>query len=143
MTAKEREQTVARLPPNELARFHEWFLDFDSSQRDQQITDDASHGRLDRLADLAVADHRAGRTKPPCNIRILGEESVRFLVTIDRDEDGIWVIECPSIPGCVSQGQTKEEALTNIEDAIKTCLEVRSERGMPLTVETRQVEVTA
>ncbi len=68
---------------------------------------------------------------------------MRFLVTIDRDEDGVWVVECPSIPGCVSQGATKEEALANVHDAIKTCLEVRAERGMPLTVETREVEVVA
>lgn len=66
-----------------------------------------------------------------------------FVVTIDRDEDGVWVVECPSIPGCVSQGATKEEALQNVRDAIKACLEVRAERGMPLTVETHQVEVVA
>ncbi len=68
---------------------------------------------------------------------------MKFLVTIDRDEDGVWVVECPAIPGCVSQGKTKEEAVTNIRDAIRLCLEVRAERGMPLTVETRQVEVSA
>lgn len=68
---------------------------------------------------------------------------MRFVVTIDRDEDGVWVAECPSIPGCVSQGATKEEALASVQDAIKACLEVRSERGMPLTVETHQVEVDA
>jgi predicted RNase H-like HicB family nuclease len=67
---------------------------------------------------------------------------MKFSVTINRDEDGVWVSECPSIPGCVSQGKTREEALKNIEDAIRLCLEVRAEQGMPLTVETRQVEVT-
>lgn len=67
---------------------------------------------------------------------------MKFSVTVSRDEDGVWVVECPSIPGCVSQGQTKEEALRNIEDAIRLCLEVRAEQGLPLTVETRQVEVT-
>jgi predicted RNase H-like HicB family nuclease len=66
-----------------------------------------------------------------------------FNVTIDRDEDGIWIAECPSIPGCVSQGETKDEALENIKDAIRLCLEVRAEQGLPLTVETRQVEVAA
>ncbi|MCI0348625.1 MAG: type II toxin-antitoxin system HicB family antitoxin [Acidobacteriales bacterium] len=66
---------------------------------------------------------------------------MKFAITIDRDEDGIWVVECPSIPGCVSQGQTKQEALKNIREAIELCLEVRAERGLPLTVETRQVEV--
>ncbi len=68
---------------------------------------------------------------------------MKFTVTLDRDEDGAWVVECPSIPGCVSQGATREEALENIKDAIAACLAVRSELGMPLTVETRQVEVIA
>lgn len=68
---------------------------------------------------------------------------MKFNVTIDRDEDGVWVVECPSIPGCVSQGATKTEALENIRDAIKLCLEVRAERGMPLTIESAQVEVSA
>ena len=67
---------------------------------------------------------------------------MKFSVTLDRDEDGVWLIECPAIPGCVSQGSTREEALSNIEDAIRACLQVRAEQGMPLTVETRQVEVT-
>jgi len=43
----------------------------------------------------------------------------------------------------VSQGQTREEALENVEDAIRQCLEVRAERGLPLTRETRLVEVVA
>ena len=67
---------------------------------------------------------------------------MRLSVTIERDEDGVWVVECPSIPGCVSQGATKDEALRNVQDAIRACLEVRAEQGLPLTVETRQVEVT-
>jgi predicted RNase H-like HicB family nuclease len=66
---------------------------------------------------------------------------MKLSVTIDRDEDGVWVVECPSIPGCVSQGKTKAQAIKNIEEAIALCLEVRAERGLPLTVETRQVEV--
>ena len=66
---------------------------------------------------------------------------MKFNVTIERDEDGIWIVECPSIPGCVTQGATREEGLENIREAIRLCLQVRAERGMPLTVETRQVEV--
>jgi predicted RNase H-like HicB family nuclease len=68
---------------------------------------------------------------------------MKFNVTLDRDEDGVWIVECPSIPGCVSQGRTRKEALTNIQDAIAACLQVRAERGMPLTIETHQVEVVA
>ena len=66
---------------------------------------------------------------------------MKFTVTIDRDETGVWVAECPAIPGCVSQGATKSAALNNIREAIELCLEVRAERGLPLTIETKQVEV--
>lgn len=68
---------------------------------------------------------------------------MKLTVSLDRDEDGVWIVECPSIPGCVSQGSTREEALDNIKEAIQLCLEVRAEQGLPLTVETRQVEVYA
>jgi len=66
---------------------------------------------------------------------------MKLSVTIDRDEDGIWVAECPSIPGCVSSGQKPNRGIENIKKAIALCLEVRAERGLPLTVETQQVEV--
>lgn len=66
---------------------------------------------------------------------------MKFLITVFRDEDGMFIAECPSIPGCVSQGKTEGEAEKNIQEAIKECLEVRSEKGMPLTVATRQIEV--
>ncbi len=64
-----------------------------------------------------------------------------FVVTINKDEDGVFVAECPSIPGCISQGQTEQEALENIREAIELCLEVRAERGMPLTIPTYEIEV--
>ena len=59
------------------------------------------------------------------------------------DEDGMYIAECPAIPGCVSQGKTEAEAQTNVQDAIKQCLEVRAEMGMPLTIFTCQAEVIA
>ena len=67
--------------------------------------------------------------------------AMKFMITLDRDEDGAWVAECPSIPGCVSQGESRHEAAENVREAIIACLEVRAERGMPLTIETRSVEV--
>ena len=67
---------------------------------------------------------------------------MKLATVLDRDEDGMWIAECPSIPGCVSQGKTREEALVNIKEAIALCLEVRAERGMPLTIETQQIEVS-
>jgi len=68
---------------------------------------------------------------------------MKFVVTVDRDEDGVWIAECPAIPGCVSQGDTRADAIANVREAIKLCLEVRAEKGIPLTVESCQVEVTA
>ncbi|MBI2930281.1 MAG: type II toxin-antitoxin system HicB family antitoxin [Planctomycetes bacterium] len=67
---------------------------------------------------------------------------MKLWVTIDRDETGMYIVECPAIPGCISQGKTRDEALQNIKDAILGCLEVRAERGMPLTIPTEEVEVT-
>ena len=55
---------------------------------------------------------------------------MKFVVTVERDEDGVYVVECPAIPGCVSQGETEREALGNVEAAIRQCLEVRAERDM-------------
>ena len=66
---------------------------------------------------------------------------MKFTVTFFQDEDGMFIAECPSIPGCVSQGKTQQEAEKNIQYSIKECLEVRAELGMPLTVATRQIEV--
>jgi len=66
---------------------------------------------------------------------------MKFLVTLDRDEGGMWVAECPALPGCVSRGGTADEAVENIREAIVLCLEVRAERGLPLTTETRQIDV--
>ncbi len=67
---------------------------------------------------------------------------MKFFITVFRDEDGMFITECPSIPGCMSQGKTEQEAERNIQEAIKECLEVRAEKGMPLTVAIRQVEVS-
>jgi len=67
---------------------------------------------------------------------------MKLIVTLERDETGAVVAECPAIPGCVSQGKTEDEALANIREAIQACLEARAEAGMPLTVATREVEVS-
>ncbi|MEP0813899.1 MAG: type II toxin-antitoxin system HicB family antitoxin [bacterium] len=66
---------------------------------------------------------------------------MRLLVTLEDYGDGWIVAECPSIPGCVSQGRTEDEALANIREAIELCLEVREELGMPKTVEVRELVV--
>ena len=67
---------------------------------------------------------------------------MKFVTTLQQDEDGIWVAECPAIPGCVSQGKTREEAALHLKDAMRACLEVRKEKGMPLTVEVQEIELS-
>ncbi|MBZ5632021.1 MAG: type II toxin-antitoxin system HicB family antitoxin [Acidobacteriia bacterium] len=67
---------------------------------------------------------------------------MKVRVNIYQDEDGMYIAECPSIPGCVSQGASEREAKSNIADAIRECLAVRAEMGLPLAVTTHEVEVT-
>ena len=71
----------------------------------------------------------------------IGGDVVKLPVTLERDESGMIVAECPAIPGCVSQGRTEGEALANIREAIVGCLEVRAEQGMPVTVRTVEIDV--
>ncbi|WP_205668628.1 type II toxin-antitoxin system HicB family antitoxin [Ammoniphilus sp. CFH 90114] len=56
-------------------------------------------------------------------------------------EDGMVFAKCPVLPGCVSQGKTRNEALENIKEAIEGCIEVRREMGWPDTEEMIDVEV--
>ena len=65
MTKLERiSRDIETLGPDELAKFREWFAEFDAANWDAQIGADAGSGRLDALAEQALADHRAGRTRP-------------------------------------------------------------------------------
>ena len=67
--------------------------------------------------------------------------SMRFAIVIYKDEDGAYIAECLAVPGCISQGRTAEEAEANVREAIRDCLEVRRERGMPLSLEMKEIEV--
>lgn len=53
-------------------------------------------------------------------------------VVISRGQDGYWIAECPSLPGCVSQGQTREEAVRNIKEAIDGYIAVLEDDGIPV-----------
>ncbi|MBI5598817.1 MAG: type II toxin-antitoxin system HicB family antitoxin [Deltaproteobacteria bacterium] len=56
-------------------------------------------------------------------------------VMLYQDEDGRWVAECPSLPGCVSDGATREEAIENVKEAIEACIEALKEEGRPIPEE--------
>ena len=57
--------------------------------------------------------------------------STEIPIIIFQDEDGMFIAECPAIPGCVSQGKTQEEVEHNIQEALVDCVEVRTEKQMP------------
>ena len=57
-------------------------------------------------------------------------------VLIYTSEDGYWVAECPSLPGCVSQGTTKAEAVENISEAIEIYIEALKEDNLPIPEKT-------
>jgi hypothetical protein len=62
MTLHDIESAVARLAPDELAKFRAWFVEFDADAWDRQIEEDANSGQLDALAEEALEDYRSGRT---------------------------------------------------------------------------------
>lgn len=68
---------------------------------------------------------------------------MKYRVLIEEDEDGIFIIECPSLPGCVSQGRSRKEALENIQDAIKGYLESlkKHNEAIPPSIQEELVEV--
>jgi predicted RNase H-like HicB family nuclease len=68
---------------------------------------------------------------------------MRLPVVLIPGEDGYIVAECPVLPGCISQGKTREEALANIKEAIELCLESREEEDWTLPAEytVEQVEI--
>jgi len=69
----------------------------------------------------------------------------KFKVVIEQDEDKIYIASCPSLQGCYSQGDTMEEALENIKDAIKLHIEARKALGeaIPIEVAIEEVAVNA
>jgi predicted RNase H-like HicB family nuclease len=60
-------------------------------------------------------------------------------VMVYRDEDGNWCASCPSLPGCHSQGDTRDEAIANIKEAITLYIEALEADGLPVPEETREV----
>lgn len=57
---------------------------------------------------------------------------MKFRVIIEQDEDGMFAVHCPNLPGCISQGKTREEALRNIQEAIAGYAESLKKHGEPI-----------
>lgn len=67
---------------------------------------------------------------------------MKFPITIYQNDQGIYMTECPTIPGCTSQGETEEEAVHNIREVIKKHLHERHEQKLMLMVENREIDVS-
>lgn len=63
MGIQEIEQAITNLSPKELARFRQWFEEFDALAWDEQLEADAKSGRLDKIAEKAISEYRAGKAK--------------------------------------------------------------------------------
>lgn len=70
---------------------------------------------------------------------------MKFRIIIEQDEDGVFVAECPSLPGCISQGKTRKEAMKNIKDAVRGYIESlkKHDEAIPPSIEEEVVEVHA
>lgn len=69
------------------------------------------------------------------------EHGYKFKVVIEQDEDGVYIAEVPSLPGCHSQGRTPDEAIKNIKEAISLCIETIGARIPPEYLEKEIIEV--
>ena len=67
---------------------------------------------------------------------------MKFAIVIEPDEDGFFVASCPALPGCHSQGRTREEAIANITEAIKGYIASMRKHGEPVPqADVEEVEV--
>ena len=68
-------------------------------------------------------------------------ETYKFRIVVEQDEDGVYIVSCPALRGCYSQGATLEEATENIKDAILLHIEARKAIGEPIPIEVLLSEV--
>lgn len=70
---------------------------------------------------------------------------MKYRILIKQDEDGAFIAECPSLPGCISQGKSRKEALENIKDAMQGYIDSLKEHkeSIPPSIEEEMVELNA
>lgn len=87
---------------------------------------------LERVFDSVIVTETHAVVTYPCKAKGENDMAHKYLVTLTAGEDGYIVAECPALPGCVSQGKTREEALRNIQEAIEGIIEVRKVQQLPI-----------
>ncbi len=68
---------------------------------------------------------------------------MKYRIIIEQDEDGVFVAECPSLPGCISQGKTRDEAVANIREAIQAYVAALEQDHLPVPEERFETLVVA
>jgi hypothetical protein len=93
ITTEDIEKAVEQLPPRELARFRAWFEVFDAGQFDAAIKRDAQSGKLDLLAEEALAEHRSGANRGLHDIAAIGKRRYASIKeNLERDHFGAYVM---------------------------------------------------
>ena len=92
-----------------------------------------------------VFSERSGRVDDKLFIRGINTYTMKYRILVEADEDGVFVAECPTLPGCVSQGKTRAEALKNVKDAIQGYLASLKKHNEPIppSVYEEVVEINA
>jgi predicted RNase H-like HicB family nuclease len=67
---------------------------------------------------------------------------MKFKILIEKDEDGVYIVKVPDLPGCVTEGRTKKEALKNAREAIRAYLEALKKHKEPVPVEVAHISIS-
>jgi len=73
------------------------------------------------------------------NFRVPYTRVLSYRVIVEKDEDGVLIAKVPDLPGCATEGKTREELMKNVKEAIQAYLEALKQHGEPVPIENRQL----
>jgi predicted RNase H-like HicB family nuclease len=110
----------------------------------ENANEEALENIKDATKGILTVRTKMGLPIPETDHQLIKGNNMKLSVTIEKGEDGFFVVECPTLPGCISQGKTEHEALKNIREAILGWLDVEAEKiaeESPKKIMVCQVEV--